>query len=539
MTTAPANPKTRGEEAAADVYALLRARNAVLWVATREEARAEGLLMEAALKAGFTSRFWDVAQGFTDISGRPVPDLNSDPTNGTDPGAALTMIRRRADSRQEKVLWIMRDLSVWVQPGIAGAAPTRQLRNLARFLPTLPLDCAHAIILISPSASVPTELADDVTLVEWPLPDRAEIGALLEAAVARNFPDQPRESIAPDFDAAVDAAVGLTGMEASGCFGRSLVLLRRIDVATVAKEKKRIITRGSGLEWFDPLPGGLDAVGGLDNLKAWLKARAGAYTKKARAYGLPAPRGALLVGIPGCGKSLTAKAMATAWNVPLLRLDLGAVKSKYVGESEGNLRAALARIEAIGRCVVWLDEIEKALAGATKGAADGGVSADALGTVLSWMQERPGGAFVTATANDVTSLPPELLRKGRFDEIWAIDLPTEAERAAVLKTALVARGRGKLKGIDTKKVAQATVDFAGVEIASLVDTALYSAFADRAREITTADLLEAVSSVTPLAKTAPEKISELRKWAKGRARPASAEVQIEAPAQRERVLDIS
>jgi SpoVK/Ycf46/Vps4 family AAA+-type ATPase len=315
------------------------------------------------------------------------------------------------------------------------------------------------------------------------------------------------------------------------------VQLRRIDPATVAKEKKRVVARERVLEWFDPLPGGLSAVGGLDNLKAWLNARSSAYTPKARAYGLPSPKGALLVGISGCGKSLTAKAIATAWGVPLLRIDLGALKSKFVGESEANLRKAFRVVEAIGRCVVWLDEVEKAMAGATQGAADGGVSADALGAWLSWMQERSGEAFVIATANDVSSLPPEMLRKGRFDEVWWVDLPNARERVEIIRAAMREHGRGDVK-IVTAPIADVTEGFTGAEIAALVPDALFAAFADDAREITTADLVAAAKAIVPLSKTAAEKIAALRTWAAGRARPATSGGDEPAETRKTRVLDL-
>ena len=252
-----------------------------------------------------------------------------------------------------------------------------------------------------------------------------------------------------------------------------------------------------------------------------------AYTSAARSYGLPAPKGALLAGLPGTGKSLTAKAVATAWQVPLLRVDLGTLKSKFVGESEANLRRALRVIEAIGRCVVWLDEIEKSLAGATQGAADGGVSADVLGAILSWMQERGGDAFVIATSNDVSALPPELTRKGRFDELWWVDLPNTVERHEIALTALRAHGRGTVE-IDLKRVVEATVDFTGAEIAALVPEALFAAFADGEREITTKDMLAAAKNVIPLCRTMADRIESLRKWANGRARPATTP---EAPAE--------
>ena len=528
MTT---TEKTRGQVVAADVSALLRARNPLLWIVTREEARVERLLIEAAAAAGYVPRTWDVAQGVADLAGKPIPELR----DTQDPAAVLTLIDNRSKGT-ERGVWIMRDLPAWLE-GTVGITTLRQIRNLARSLPGAPRESAQAMIIISPKSEVPAELAGHATVIDWPMPDRAEIAAILDAAID-GLPDDLRETAAPNGqrDAAIDAAVGLSGEEAQACYARSLVQLRKIDPALVASEKKRVVSRERVLEWYDPIKGGLDAVGGLDNLKRWLTSRKAAYSPAARAYGLPAPKGALLVGVPGCGKSLLAKAMATAWSVPLLRVDLGALKSKFVGDSEANLRKVFKLIEAIGRCVVWFDEIEKALQGATSGSADGGVSSDALGAVLSWMQERQGEAFVIATANDVSSLPPELLRKGRFDEVWFVDLPTTDERGAVLSAALRTHGRGDV-AVNAAQVAKVTEGFTGSEIAAIVPDALFTAFADGGREINTEDLIDAARTVVPLSKTAAEKIAKLRDWAAGRARPASAPEVVEAK-QRARALDI-
>lgn len=501
---------TAGAKAAADVAALLRARNSLLWIVTREEARAERCLIEAAAAAQYVPRFWDCAVGVTDATGAAA----GPGTDASDPGAALAAIR---DSRSREV-WILRDLTHrWIDD------PTirRGLRNLARSLPASPRDEARAVIILTPVSEIPPELAGHAIVVEWPLPDRAEVAGILDAVIGA-LPDDLRATAAPNGtrDAAIDAAVGLTAEEAQSCYARSLVQTRTIDPRTVASEKRRVISREKVLEWYDPIPGGLDAVGGLDGLKAWLKGRRAAFGAKARAYGLPAPRGMLLLGPPGTGKSLTAKAVATAWGMPLLRLDLGALKSKWVGESEGNIRRALKVAEAVSPCVVWLDEVEKALAGATQGAADGGVSGDALGTILSWMQERTGSVFVVATANDVRALPPELLRKGRFDEVFFIDLPTAEERRAILTAALRSHNRTP-DAIDLAAVASVTDSFTGAEIAALVPDALFAAFADNERAICTADLVTAAKSTAPLARTAADKIEGLRQWAKGRARPAT------------------
>lgn len=515
----PSSPakQTRGQRVAADIAALLRARNPLLWVVTREEARVEQYLAEAAASAGYALCTWDVAQGACDYLGNKLQ------VGSPDAGDMLAAIGARAESGTERTAWVMRDLAIWLRE-MPGAPPLRTLRNLVRSLPGADRQRAQAIIVLSTSADLPPELGASATVVEWPLPDRDEIGDILDSAVEA-LPDDLRARALPrkERDAAIDATVGLSGEEAVACYAKSLVQKKRIDPAAVVAEKKRIIARERVLEWHDPLPEGLGAVGGLENLKEWLVQRAAAYSPAARSYGLPAPRGALLAGVSGCGKSLTAKAVATAWGVPLLRLDLGALKSKYVGESEGNLRRALRTIEAIGRCVVWLDEVEKAMAGATQGAADGGVSADALGAILSWMQEREGEAFVFATANEVESLPPEFLRKGRFDEVWWVDLPTAEERAAILKAAIRANGRSEdvVARVATGKVADACENFTGAEVAAIVPDAMFSAFADQGREITTADLVASAKTVTPLATTAAEKIDRMRKWAEGRARSAS------------------
>lgn len=524
--------QTKGQEVAADVAALVRARNPLIWIVTREEARVERHLLEVAAATKMTLRTWDVAQGICNAEGRVEVEETADP------GAALATIRTRALAGTDRCMWVMRDLPVWLG-GAPGASATRMLRNLARLLPTAKRDGAQVIVVLSPISEVPAELAGDTTVLDWPLPDREEIASLLDVLIEQyELSDMLKNGAR---DAAIDAAVGLSHGEAQACYSRSLVQLRTIDPALVASEKKRVIARERVLEYIEPLQDGLESVGGLEVLKAWLLSRCAAFTPAAREYGLPAPKGVLLVGVPGGGKSLTARAFATALKWPLLRLDLGALKSKYVGESEGNLRRVFKVLETIGRCVLWIDEIEKSLAGATQGAADGGVSSDALGALLSWMQERKSEAFVIATANDVEALPPELLRKGRFDEIWFVDLPNAAERLAVLGTALKKHGRGFDNLKPFQAVAARCEGFTGAEIAAIVPDAMFTAFADGQRELTIDDLLASAATVAPLAVTAKEKIAKLRNWASTRgARRASLEEvpQGLAEVRTRRVLDI-
>ena len=528
MTDTKKQP-TRSQEIAADVSALLRARNPLLWIVSREEARVERYLAAAAAANKYQMFTWDVAAGFLNAEGDALPDIES----SQDAGDALNAIAQRAKGGGGRGLWIMRDLPGWLT-GMPGATTLRTLRNMARSLPFAELNSTQVIVVLSPAAEVPAELTNHATVIEWPLPDRVEIGEALDQAVATQGSDV--EPLNGKRDAAIDASVGLTEEEALACFNRSLVQLRKVDPAIVNAEKRRVISREKVLEWHDPLPGGLDAVGGLENVKAWLMGRKGVFSPEARAYGLPRLKGIFLTGVSGCGKTHVAKATATAFECPLIRFDPGALKSKFVGESEANIRRAFKVIEAVGRCVILIDEIEKAMQGSTSGSSDGGTSSDQLGAILTWMQERTSDAFVIATANDVSALPPELLRKGRFDELFFVDLPNRRERIQIIDATMKTYNQDK-QLINREKVADVTEGFTGGEIAAMVPEAMFTAFNEGKRPVSTNDLLLVADSIVPLSKTKADVITRLKDWAKGRARPASiAEEKTAAP--RLRKLDI-
>ena len=540
-TTKKPAAKTASLLEAAEYRASVQSRCPIIVIKTPETARVEPYLFEYAGKADYEVRFWDFARGFTDLSGKVIM---GDRGQG-DPDGALDAI----NENRSRVVWVLRDFLPLIAPPL-GLSVLCKLQNLARpdGLPARKSDYAQSIVLIGSTGEIPPQLTNSVSVQEWPLPDRAEMSKLLDDAVMPVLETDPatrddpaefrklqaatRKSVSgADREYAIDAAIGLTGEQAAGCFARSLVLHGRIDPVAIAGEKKRVIGREGIVEWIDPPAQGVDAVGGLDNVKDDMTRVTAAFTPEARAYGVQTPKGALLVGIAGCGKSLIAKCIAATWGVPLLRLDLGALKSKFVGDSEANLRKTLKMIEAIGRCVVWIDEVEKALAGATGEAGDGGVAADALGTILTWMQDRAGQAYVIATANDTSKLPPELLRKGRFDKIWWVDLPNRAERAAIVAATLrtVNRDPVAMADMDLDVIAEATGDgnggplFSGAEMASLVTDALPIGFADNRREITTDDLLAVAGELKPLMKTpgAADKIEALRKEWVGRAKPAA------------------
>jgi hypothetical protein len=518
--------ETRSQKTRSDISALIRARNTLLWIATREEFRAESVLTDAASDATCKIAFWDVATGVSFPAGSGFGDPRRDLA---DPNAALDWFDRLPTGENgERWILVMRDLHQLFSPLVS-----RALRSYARDWQRRARNSFRAVVVLTPSSEVPLELQGQACFVDFPLPDRAEITSILDGLLGL-YPNAAPNGVR---EAAIDAAVGLTANEAENCYARSLVTTSgKIDPAIVAGEKKRVIAREKVLTWYDPDPRGLDAIGGLDILKEWLKARKLAFSKEARAYGLPAPKGTILIGPPGTGKSQTAKAIATAWGQPLLRLDVGALRSKYVGESEANIRKALAVADTVSPCILWIDEIEKALGGSSGPQGDGGVSADALGAILSWMQDRAGSVFVIATSNDVRALPPELLRKGRFDELFFIDLPTRGERAEILRVALKQHGR-ELPTDRLGAVVDATAEFSGAEIAALVPDALFKAFADGARPITAEDILEAAKTVVPLAKTAPEKLSALREWAKGKARRASTP-EVEATTRKVRDIDL-
>jgi SpoVK/Ycf46/Vps4 family AAA+-type ATPase len=319
----------------------------------------------------------------------------------------------------------------------------------------------------------------------------------------------------------VAAAHGLTLAEAENAFAKAIAEDSRLDasdVRLVLEEKSQVVRKSGMLEYF-ATDFSLDDVGGLHHLKSWLSRRRNAFSEAARKFGLPEPKGLLLLGVQGCGKSLTAKAIATQWRLPLLRLDMGRIYSGLMGSSEENLRRAIRVIESLAPTVLWIDEIEKGMANSIGGGGDSGVSARVFGTLLTWLQEKTAPVFVVATANRIDALPPELLRKGRFDEIFFIDLPSAAEREAIFEIQLRRRGRDVAE-FPLKELAKACENFSGAEIEQAVVSALYDAFAD-GKDLDAALVFRALKETRPLAVTMAEDVNRLREWAQERTRPAS------------------
>lgn len=379
------------------------------------------------------------------------------------------------------------------------------------------------LLLLSPFHKLPIELEKYVTIVNIPLPDKKDLKKRLDNLLRKN--DLKINNDLKQF--LIDAALGLTDTEADLAFRLALEktgLDNENAVRIIANEKQQIIKKSGILDYYQVNEDLDKSVGGLQNLKGWLKQRQKAFEHQAKrvfAKPLPEPKGILLLGVPGCGKSLTAKCIASLWKQPLLRLDIGKVFQAEVGSSENNIRQAIATAEAVAPCVLWIDEIEKGL-NVGGGEKDGGTNSRVFSTILTWMQEKTKSVFVVATANNISNLPPELLRKGRFDEIFFVDLPTFEERKHIFKIHLQKYGQRSITDFDY--LAQKSQFFNGAEIEEVIKEALFLSYIEDfdKDQISIRHLEKAIEPVVPLAQTMNEKISKLREWAFSRARLASS-----------------
>lgn len=378
---------------------------------------------------------------------------------------------------------------------------------------------SQTVVFVCNVWKLPEELLDDVSRLEFSLPDKELILERLDYLIS----DDSLKSKAPsaeERDKIAESALGMTTWEAENAMALSLVESSKVDYKTIAKEKARAVAKSGILEFYEPNVTMSD-IGGLDNLKAWLVERRNAFSKEAKEYGLPDPKGILLVGVPGCGKSLTAKAVASDWNLPLIRFDLGRLFQGLVGASEENVRRAIATAEAVAPVVLWIDEIEKGMAGAGgSGSTDSGVTARVFGTLLSWMQDRQRPVFVVATANQVSNLPPELMRAGRWDEMFSIDLPSQKERIEVFKIHLKKRHRDPAN-FNLGYLSTESAQYSPAEIEQVIVKGMFKAFSS-GREVATEDLMTALAATVPLSVTRREDIDALRMWARTRAVPASS-----------------
>lgn len=482
---------------------LIRSSYPIIYVPTPEEERAEQIIGYVA-QNGTPSRglhLWDFVEGF---EGNGVGRNN--------PVQALSEIEKA--NPDSPAVFIMRDLHRFLDD----AQVARRLRNLARHL----RNSRKTLIILAPTLRIPADLADEITVLNLNPPTVEEIGRELETIL-----EQVKVVLTPGgHDALIKAAQGLGMTRIRLALARAVASYGRLDeraIALMLEEKKQGIRQTEVLEFW-PTTETMEDIGGLDILKRWLEQRAAAFTPEARAYGLPNPKGILLAGIQGTGKSLSAKATASLWQLPLLRLDIGRLMGGLVGESEARTREMIRIAEAMAPCVLFLDELDKGFAGVGSGfVGDSGTSARVFGTILTWMEEKTAPVFIAATANSVETLPAEVLRKGRFDEIFFIDLPSERERREIFEVHLGKVRPNRLREFDMDQLAFQSEGFNGAEIAQAVYEAMHSAF-DQRREFETEDILRAMSFIVPLSKTAGERIARLQEWAiSGRCRPASSD----------------
>ena len=393
----------------------------------------------------------------------------------------------------------------------------RQLKDQIRLGKTQ----GKVIIVTGCRLKLPPELEREFTVVDFALPDAAILRQVLNG-IMESKPDLPVPND-QETAALIDSARGLTTTEAEDAFALSIVESGTLNTAIVAREKAQAVKKNGLLELIET-DESLESIGGLDVLKDWLLKRREAFTPDAVAYGLPTPKGVLMLGVAGCGKSLTAKATASVFKVPLLRLDAGRIFAGLVGQSESNLRSVIQTAEAIAPCCLWIDELEKGFAGSKSlGSTDGGTSSRVFGSFLSWMQEKRSPVFIVATANDVSQLPPELLRKGRWDDLFFIDLPSREERSAIWDIQISKFNRD-LGAFDILQHSKSTEGFTGSEIEQLFVDALYRAF-DRGEEPTDLTIGQVLVDFVPLSKLMSEPVTALRTWAKGRARAATTAVE--------------
>lgn len=494
---------SKPKEINVEIETLIRARYPIIYIVTWEEKRVEEALREVAANRGKKMYTWSVTQGMG-VNAAMRDDSTREPLS------ALDYVMESRD----QAIFVLKDFHSYINEN----STVRRLRDLVHALKT----SYKTLVILGPVLKLPAELEKEITVLDYPLPDLEELDKLLEgivqsvrgnAQIAVNLSPQEREQI-------LHAAQGLTANEAENVFAKSLVEKRCFDVDTITSEKEQIIRKSGMLEYYRRSEAFAD-VGGMDSLKRWLKTRSLAFSEKAREFGLPQPKGIMLLGIQGCGKSLCCKAVASLWQLPLVRLDVGKIFSGIVGSSEENVRKAIAIAESVAPCVLWIDELEKGFAGTQSSPfSDAGTTSRVFASFVTWLQEKTAPVFVVATANDISQLPPELMRKGRFDEIFFVDLPSAEERKEIFAIHLKKRKRDSSK-FDLDLLASRTSGFSGAEIEAAVVSGLYDAFGE-GHDLEMEDILTSAEESVPLSTTMKEKIDELRAWALRRTRMASS-----------------
>jgi len=494
----------------------LRSRSGMIWAATLEEDRSVPRIQAVAEKLGYVVFEWTCVAGFVQLSRGEVRQ----PGDGrcTNIEQALGAV---GEYKHQPTVFVFRDIHLLAKR--LENAPdyvviVRRVKDLYRTLK----QNGNTVLFLASSAAMPSELEDCLTLVEALLPDQQERTAIISTWITSNCSGLPCEANEETIHKLANVAAGMSSRQIQQALAMSVVkhkALKAEAVDDVLAEKILAVKTSEILEYIHVIES-LDDVGGLSGIKDYLAKRALSFGQAAVRYGLPVPKGILILGPPGTGKSLIAKVSASVLHIPLLRFDLGRIHASLVGESEARMRRALAMAESQAPVVIWIDEVEKAFAGVTGPSGDSGVTQRVFGCFLTWTQERTKPVFIIATANNIRLLPPEFLRKGRFDEIFFVDLPTPSERKAILQVLLRKHGLSQ-KGLVTEGLVNKLDRYTGAEIDCVITEAMYEAFYDDQRPVTVKDLETATTKILPLADQMRGEIEELRRWGKVNARPAS------------------
>jgi len=504
------------------LMAYIRSGKAGIMVQSYEEVRVELEIRNIVkeLDDNWHLNIWSLTDGIVNVSSQPAHSIS----DTEDPLAMLQAFEKLP----EKSILIARDFHMLLKD------PNPVLVRKVKDVLSVAQTANKVFISVGCQICLPAELEKEICVLEFKLPGRDLLKITLENIAKAGGIEAPDNG---KMEKLIDAASGLTTTEAADAASMSIVETRTREGGPdllpeiIAREKAATVRKNGILEILNTTAKA-DDIGGLEILKDWLRKRRLAFGKEAKAYGLPVPKGVLAIGIAGAGKSLTAKATASIFGVPLLKLDAGRLFGSLVGDSERNVRIAIQTAEAVAPCVLFVDELEKSFAGSkSSGSTDGGTSARVFGTFLSWLQDKTAPVFVFATANDISQLPPEFLRKGRFDELWFCDLPNQEERAAIWTVHLNKRNRNPDK-FDLKELSARTDGFTGAEIEAIVNEGLFSAFDENQADLEDRHLLEAVRNTVPLSRTMASQIEALRAWAQGRARRASEDTTVKSATQK-------
>lgn len=480
---------------------LLKSKTPIIEVVTYEWQRLQSITNTIAKDNLTVWKRWNRSVGIIDMDGNIQPIM--------DPLKVLTKFKEE----NESYYLILENFNLYLN--------NSDVVNLLFEICKMKRITHKTLIIESAEMCLPTPLSKEIVVLNMPLPNRTFIKKIAESVIINYNLPASNYCITPEL---LNSVLGLTTTEVNLAFIKAVEKYGKLDNSTIdylISEKEHIIKKEGLLEYYHT-DENMNNVGGLANLKRWLNLRSNAFTDKAKEFGIDTPKGVMLLGLPGCGKSLTAKCIAATWKYPLLRFDLGKVFGGVVGQSEANMRRALDVAKTVAPCVLWIDEIEKGLSGlGSSDRTDGGTASRVFGSLLTWMQEKKEPVFVVATANNIETLPPELLRKGRFDEIFFVDLPSKEERKEIFKIHIENKHRD-IKNYDLDLLAEKTNGLTGSEISSLVSDALFSAFSC-SQDMTEYDIINERNKITPLSTVMAEKITSLRSWAKNRARLAGDE----------------